>query len=243
MRKLLAVSLTANLLAVLAFIYMLHRHGGVQYLAQVAGYHRFRPNPRVEMLNRLPRPPVRPIVFLGDSLTQNLEWAEMFPRDVAVLNRGVGGETSTEVALRAEPIAELKPIAVFVMAGANDPMPGHHPDETVGNVRTIIRRILAKSPDTTIYLQSVLPKHESAFPSWQAPVNEGISKLADGRHVLYLNLAPLFTDGAAGLDTRDTVDGVHLNSRGYRIWADAIRPYVEQYACTINSANRTQEER
>jgi lysophospholipase L1-like esterase len=241
MRKLLTISLTGNVLAVLAFVYALHRHGGVQYIGRVAGYHRFRPNPRVEMLNSLPKPDARPVVFLGDSLTENCEWAEIFHRGAVVLNRGIGGETSEQVALRAEGIGELKPIAVFLMAGANDPLPGHHPDETVANVRHIIQRILAQSPDTAVYLQSILPKQEKAFRDWQVPANEGIRKLADGRHLLYLDLAPLFADAAGLLDARDTVDGVHLNARGYRIWADAIRPYVDRYACPLSAANRAQK--
>ena len=65
--------------------------------------------------------PVQPgdVVFLGDSLTDEARWEELFA-GLAVRNRGVPGDTTADVLARLEPIARAEPAQVFLMIGTND---------------------------------------------------------------------------------------------------------------------------
>ena len=46
-------------------------------------------------------------------------------------------------------------------------------------------------------------------------------------HLPYLDLVDDFSDTDGRLPAEDTVDGLHLNQRGYEKWRDEIRPYVK----------------
>jgi beta-glucosidase len=53
-----------------------------------------------------------------------------------------------------------------------------------------------------------------------------VSRIADGKHIFYLDINEAFLDGN-GLLTREVMpDFVHLSEKGYRIWAEALEPTV-----------------
>lgn len=98
------------------------------------------------------------VVMLGDSITAGGEWSEMFP-GVPIRNRGISGDTTSDVLLRLDPIVAAKPAAVFLKIGTNDLNRG--PDrgyELPIGIEQIVSRIQAGSPTTAIFLQSVLPR-------------------------------------------------------------------------------------
>jgi lysophospholipase L1-like esterase len=59
-------------------------------------------------------------------------------------------------------------------------------------------------------------------------VNQQIAKLDDGKHVHHLHIGAKFL-GKDGELTKDILpDYLHLSKAGYTIWADAVRPQVEE---------------
>jgi lysophospholipase L1-like esterase len=167
-------------------------------------------------------------VFLGDSLTFGCEWRELFGNEALILNRGIGGDTSAGVLKRADSVAALKPLAVFLMIGTNDaPSLGYRPSDTVENHRAIVQRILHDSPETKIYEESILPSRVPRFNQWSAETNEGIRRLADGKSVIYLNLRDAFLENGE-LSNRFTSDGLHLNGSGYLLWKQQVDPIVKE---------------
>jgi lysophospholipase L1-like esterase len=232
LRWLLLVSLAANLLAAGLAVEIVRGRGGFAYLKawldhdSVAnidpGY-----SMRQSLFDRLPLNfKSRAVVFLGDSLVASCEWRELFGNRGNIINRGIGGDTSAGVLKRAASIGALKPLAVFLMIGTNDPQAlGYSPDDTLGNYRGIIQTILKESPQTTIYLQSLLPSRTPKFNKWSARVNQGIRRLADGRSTIYLDLRASFLDDGV-LASYFTQDGIHLNGTGYLNWKTLIEPVV-----------------
>ena len=97
------------------------------------------------------------MVFLGDSITRGGQWHELFP-GVAVKNRGIGGDVTTGVLSRLDPITRGRPAKVFLMIGTNDLFRGTPGQEVAANVGEIVRRIGRESPDTRVFVQSVLPR-------------------------------------------------------------------------------------
>ncbi len=230
---LLTPSLAVNLLAFGVLVYVINGRGGLAYLKSYLK-HDATANIGAAVIGRqtlfelLPPLPVRPIVFLGDSLTASCEWREMFGNRSLILNRGIGGDTSAGACMRAESIAALHPLAVFLMIGTNDlQMLRCRPEQTVSNWRSIIELIHLKSPNTTVYAQSILPTVATKFNQWSELVNQQLPRLADGRSVVFVNLRPAFLLDNS-LNPEYTPDGIHLNGKGYLVWKRQIETIVQE---------------
>lgn len=175
------------------------------------------------------------IVFLGNSLTNGCEWHELFDNP-KVINRGINGDIASGISDRLEAVVKGRPDKIFLMAGINDV--SHHisADSIAHDVAAILDTIIARSPDTRIYLQSCLPFNES-FHRWKnlegtqgviVDLNKRLERLANDRDIVWINLYPLFSDGNDNLRPELTNDGLHLLGHGYIIWKDAISQYVNE---------------
>jgi len=169
------------------------------------------------------------IVMIGDSLTDGAEWREMFP-GVAVVNRGIDGDTTAGVLRRMESITSARARKAFVMIGINDFKDGRTVDVVFEDYRTIVSA-LGKS-GMKVFVQSTLQCNE-AKAEWigcaaiQGKIRELNRRLAGlpstGAVFIDIN-AGLAGDG--GLKPDLTSDGVHLNGEGYRVWRDEISKFV-----------------
>lgn len=231
----IAVSLFINVAALGSVIYVIQGRGGITYLKSFLTHEApTNGNPAslqrqslYDLLSVEVQP--RPIVFLGDSLTVNCDWRELLGNRGVIVNRGIGGETSFDVLKRTAGVGAMKPLAVFVMVGANDPqMLGYSPGQTLDNYRAIVGTILRKSPDTVVYLQSILPTAAPKFNRWSEHVNQGLATLADGDRVRFLNLRPAFLREGV-VNPEFVVDGIHLSGKGYQTWGRAIEGEVSQW--------------
>lgn len=174
------------------------------------------------------------VVMLGDSLTEGAPWAEITGCPY-VANRGIGADTSTGVLKRIDEVLVLRPAAVFLMIGVNDVASAVPPERVVGNVSRAIAKI-AKS-GARVYLALVLPVADS----YKQRINPRIEEL----NVAYGKLAKMagvsLVDFTAGVQTSGylreelSTDGIHLRPEGYRVWRDAIAPFVDLH-CKAGSA-------
>jgi lysophospholipase L1-like esterase len=57
-------------------------------------------------------------------------------------------------------------------------------------------------------------------------VNQQIAKLDDGSNVRYLDIGKAFLQPDGTLSKDVMPDYLHLSSKGYQIWADAIEPVL-----------------
>lgn len=96
------------------------------------------------------------IVFLGDSITDGCEWAELLDNR-HVKNRGISADRSGWLLERIDSIIAGRPRKLFLMIGTNDLSVGVGPDEVAGNIRKLIVRFQKRSPQTKLYVQSILP--------------------------------------------------------------------------------------
>lgn len=176
--------------------------------------------------------PAHGIVFLGDSITYGGDWSELFP-DSPVENRGIGGDTTTGVLNRLDQVIAQKPAKIFLMIGTNDLCYGRSVPDIVVNYRHILERFHQELPDSTVYIQSVLPFNDTMFPSRSLRtnnhirrINVEIKRLATDYNYPYLDLASSLTDSNGRLFVKYTSDGLHLNDAGYLVWRDLIRNVV-----------------
>ena len=95
-------------------------------------------------------------VFLGNSITDGGEWAELF-NNRHVKNRGISADRSGWLLDRLDPIINGHPKKLFLMIGTNDLAVGITPEEVAANVEKLLDRFAEESPWTKIYVQSILP--------------------------------------------------------------------------------------
>ena len=175
------------------------------------------------------------IVMLGNSLTENGgDWAARLGNK-NVRNRGIIGDEVMGVYDRLHQILPGHPAKLFLLIGVNDVSHDLTTDTIVGMIRVTVERIRKESPDTKLYLQSLLPINESfgrykrlAGKTNMIPeINKQLEELAKEKGLTYINLFPLFTEkGSNVLRAELTTDGLNLLVEGYKIWVKAIRKKI-----------------
>ncbi|MBR1437097.1 MAG: hypothetical protein IJ587_01040 [Synergistaceae bacterium] len=170
------------------------------------------------------------VVFLGDSLTDYVKFDELLP-DVKAVNRGIAGDTTFGVLNRLDEVISRKPSKLFVLIGCNDVFFGVSNDKIIGNIRTIIKRVREGSPETKIYLETVMP----TYPDFETnrpndtinALNVKIKALADETGCKLVDThSRMAEDGI--LPLKYTVDGIHLNGSGIVWWVEFLKPFVNE---------------
>ncbi|MER2996534.1 GDSL-type esterase/lipase family protein [Pontibacter populi] len=173
------------------------------------------------------------ILFLGNSLTAHIDWAELL-ENKNVRNRGISSDITFGVLERLDEVIEGKPAKVFLLIGIND-ISRNVPEEVIlANYRKIVRRIKAGSPKTKIYVQTLLPTNNS-FDKFKkhynkekqtSTVNQGIKQIAAEENVTLIDLHPNFADTEGKLKLEYTHDGLHLTIDGYKVWAEILKKHL-----------------
>jgi lysophospholipase L1-like esterase len=231
-KYLLGFSLTLNLLGILLAGYTVYRLGGWNFfryrLAQrgVAAEYEHR-----KSLYEIMDSDTASIVFLGNSLTAQCDWAELLNINV-VKKRGIPGDRINGVIDRLEDIIRLHPRQLFLMIGINDLLLDE-PSSVVVKYEKLIDRLQNEIPDCQLYLNSVLPVNNEVRNTFinneeVQVVNEAIQKLAEERALPFIDLRPLLCDSSGQLKVEFTEDGVHLKGPAYKLWASELEPYLQR---------------
>ncbi|MDR0658284.1 MAG: serine hydrolase [Mediterranea sp.] len=174
------------------------------------------------------------IVFLGNSLTEGGKWTELLGKK-HIRNRGISGDVAMGIYDRLHQILPGQPKKIFFQTGANDVSHDLTVDSIVMAITHVVNRIQRESPKTKLYLQSLLPINESfgrygrltGKTDMIPAINARLAEVAKERDIPFINLYPLFIKPETNVLREElTGDGLHLNEEGYRIWAEALKPYL-----------------
>ena len=173
------------------------------------------------------------IVFLGNSITDGAEWYELLGNR-RIRNRGISADVTEGILLRLDAITKLKPAKIFIMIGVNDIARNMTTVEITANYRTILERIRTESPKTKVYIESVLPVNPATGMALNhtnktgqiMELNGKLKELATEFGGTYIDLFSVMADPDNHLPRKYSIDGLHLSYEGYRVWTEAIRPYV-----------------
>lgn len=175
------------------------------------------------------------IIFLGNSITDGCEWAELLGNS-HVKNRGISGDEVMGVYDRLTPMLKGKPAKIFLMIGINDISHDLSADSIVGMIKQVVLKIKKDSPTTKLYIQSVLPvndeftrfvkvHHKTAVI---VELNKGLKSLANEVHCPYIDVySHLIAPGTQVLDKQYTNDGLHLLGKAYLQWKKCLLPYLK----------------
>lgn len=175
------------------------------------------------------------IVFVGNSITDGGEFNELFGLD-NIKNRGIRSDVITGVEKRITQVTTGHPAKIFLLIGINDVSHGLSADQLAERYERLVSKIKEQSPDTKLYLQSVMPINndfgryknlkgrESVIPA----LNSRIAEIAEKFGATYVDLWPALAGSNGKLRSEFTNDGLHLNGAGYRAWSAAIDPLVRE---------------
>lgn len=172
----------------------------------------------------------RIIAFLGDSLTDYVRFERFFP-EFETRNYGVEGDTTQDLLKRLDPAISEKPGKIFLLIGVNDVLSGLSPDETIINIRQIVSRIQKNSPESKIYIETLLPVNSDFITRRSNEVireiNANLAVLAEQMHCTLVDTHKIFAEDGE-LPKRFTIDGLHLNSAGNNHWMKFLIQYVKE---------------
>jgi len=169
------------------------------------------------------------IIFLGNSITDIGEWAEIW-QNKNVKNRGISGDNTFGVLARLDEVTSSQPDKIFIMIGINDLAQGTPDSVIITNYEAILAYIQSASPLTKIYVQSILPtnadftefsRHQNKDTHIQY-INTSLQKICAGKGLVYIDLYSRFVDSEGKLNKKYTNDGLHINGHGYMLWKQVI---------------------
>ena len=159
------------------------------------------------------------VVILGDSITRGGSWHELFPNS-PVRNRGIGGDTTRGVLARLHQVTSGKPSQVFLLIGTNDLTIGESDEAIVNNISTIVDRLATESPETQVFVQSILPRSDG-YRERVETLNDKL-RLAIEDRAEWIELYSLMVDEDGSIADLYSNDELHLHGAGYAVWVDAI---------------------
>ena len=182
------------------------------------------------------------IYFEGDSITRR--WgATDYPELLAHWEKQVhgwnaanfawGGDNTHNILWRLQngELDGVSPKIIVLQAGTNN-LPWHGPaddaadDDVVGGIKAIIATFQRKVLDTTIVLTAIFPRPQNqALAATIERINDRLATLADGEKIRFLDINDQLTDHNGELLPGVSRDGLHLEVKGYEVWAAAPEAY------------------
>lgn len=170
------------------------------------------------------------IVFTGSSSIRFWnDVQERFPQH-QVLNTGFGGSQFSDLELYLnELILDYNPVKVFIYEGDNDIFAKKSPRKILRTAEGILAQLQQKNQTMEIVLISAKP----SISRWHyrgryRRLNRKLSKLAsETQGVNFVDVWYPMLDKRKVKQDIFVKDGLHMNKKGYDIWYETLKDYVE----------------
>ena len=183
----------------------------------------------IKRYDKMYQAPEHPILFVGSSSIRKWDGLQMAFGDYNVLNRGIGGAVFADITFYLNDIVfPYKPRQIVIYV-END-----LPDETA-TAEIILERfvklysaIRVKLPDVPITYISMKPSPSRDKYQQKAKDANRLIKdfLAKESNTSFIDVfSPMMKDGKSRPELFVS-DMLHMNSQGYAIWEEAVRPYL-----------------
>ncbi|MFB0497363.1 lysophospholipase L1-like esterase [Mucilaginibacter sp. OAE612] len=164
------------------------------------------------------------IIFLGTSITEDFNVKYEFSNPL-VKNMGFAGSISENGIQAINKLIYRKPKKLFIEFGVNDFKYGISMDTVKAHLVSMLDLIKDKSPNTGVYVQSVLPTNIDSLNNKIVRYNKEAKNICLMRAVTFIDLYSEFLRGNK-IDPDLTIDGTHLSDAGYFNWRRLINKYV-----------------
>ena len=194
------------------------------------------------------------VYFEGDSITRRWgtsdeqykhflrNWQENFFGWNAA-DFGWGGDRTQNILWRLNngELDNVKPKIIVLLAGTNnvgnnspagsaDPRSDPRVRDITSGIKAILDVCSRKAPGATIVLMGIFPRNDNmlVMPIINE-INRRIAKFADQKKIRYLNINDKLADHDGRLlEGMAIKDGLHLDLKGYQVWADALKPVLTE---------------
>ncbi len=165
------------------------------------------------------------VVFIGDSITEDAEWEDLFP-SLKIANRGISGDRTDGVLKRLDSIYSTNAKKAFIMIGINDFSAGAEVNDVLENYKSIVSNLVAHGMQPYVQSTILAGNRRAELNIKIMALNDQLKKMtAENKTVTYIDLNAGLAKGLV-LDSKYSEDGVHLNGSGYAVWKDTIKSYL-----------------
>jgi lysophospholipase L1-like esterase len=178
------------------------------------------------------------LIFDGDSITDFWQGKgrAIWNQHYAKLNAwdfGISGDKTENVLWRLQngQVDNLHPKLICLMIGTNN-WAVNTPEQIADGVKADVEEYQKRCPDAVILLQAIFPRGPGPKDPARLKVkavNDIISQLGDGKKVIYIDFSDKFLQPDGTLSPDIMPDFLHPTEAGYKIWADAIQPTIDQF--------------
>ena len=181
----------------------------------------------------LPPATDRRVIFVGDSITES--WKPSIPSLFTgdVLDRGVSGQTTTQMLARFRTdVIDLHPAVVHIMGGMNDISGLSGTALTRSNIESMVE--LARAHGITVILGAVTPASFFQGSRDKVPgphivwLNRWLRDYARKNDLIYVDYHTPLLDGKLGIRAGLSNDGVHPNRLGFEIMTPFARAAIDR---------------
>jgi len=177
------------------------------------------------------------VIFDGDSITDYFrdrarEIWQTYEARYHAIDFGISGDKTENLLYRLDhgQAKGMHPRLIFLMIGHNNIM-HNTPAQIFDGVSAIIKKYQEVCPDAVVILQATFPSKEpgSKYRTSIAALNQLLPKLALKGRVIYSDFGDKFLSPDGTISKEVMPDGTHPTAQGYKIWAAAIQPILDQY--------------
>jgi beta-glucosidase len=170
------------------------------------------------------------LLLVGDSITDlwrnSTETYATYFGKYKVGNFAISGDTTQGVlwGLQNGEGTGFQPKAIMMMIGTNNSGANTGAEIAEGN-GAIVMELRKDFPNAKILLLAIFPRNAPTSPARKvnADASAIYSKLADNKHVFYMDIGQKFLSPDGSISTEIMADGLHPTAKGYVIWGDAVK--------------------
>ncbi|HYZ15807.1 MAG TPA: GDSL-type esterase/lipase family protein [Candidatus Acidoferrum sp.] len=177
------------------------------------------------------------VLFLGDSITDWFTtrgvgaWEHSIAALGTAVDFGISGDRTQWLLWRIDH-GELDGCGakvVVLMIGTNN-LGATTPENVARGIASVLSAVRTRLPNAIIILNALLPRGLPDDPVRLklAAVNGLIRPLADGKQVWWLDAGAGFLSRDGSIPLALMPDELHPSSKGYEVWASALRPVVDE---------------
>lgn len=177
-------------------------------------------------------PPENPILFVGSSSIRMWKTIRDDLAPYPVMNRGFGGSNMPELIHYADRIVfPYNPKAIFVYEGDNDiGSEAVSPDSMIATLKTFHSMVTNELPEAKIFFISIKPsiRRKNILDKCQK-TNQLAAEYCDAYpELFFVDVAtPMLNEDGTIRNDIFIEDSLHMNAKGYEIWTEVVRPYLE----------------
>ena len=188
---------------------------------------------RFEAADREHLPEPGQVLFIGSSSIRLWDLKASFP-GVDALNRGFGGsEVADSVHFFSRIVKPYRPRQIVMYAGDNDIAKGQSPCQVYEDFRTFVKLVQAHLPGTSVVYVAIKPSLKRWSLVHQMRAANALIK-ADCEEDALLTFfdidAPMLGEDGTPRKELFAGDGLHLNTEGYQLWSELLRPLLRHAA-------------